>query len=137
MTPELFVLSLALLVQVAQFTWMAVRGNMELGPGKTLSPRDRERLGGDLEDLVSVRTARLFRAHRNHNEALILFTIAVVVVVLSDAGSAFTAVCAWSYLAARILYIPAYFFGWVPWRSYIWFVGFLAPNFMILAALVA
>jgi uncharacterized MAPEG superfamily protein len=137
MTPELLALSLAFLLQVAQLSWMALRGNLELGPGKTLSPRDRDRLGGNLEDLVSVRTARLFRAHRNHNEALILFTIAVVVVTLSGSASAFTAGCAWVYLAARILYVPAYYFGLVPWRSYVWAVGFLAPVLMILAALVA
>ena len=137
MTPELLILALAFLLQVAQFAWMAVRGNRELGTGKTFGPRDRDRLGGDLEDLASIPTARLFRAHRNHNEALILFTIAVVVVTLSGAGSAFTAACAWAYLVARTLYVPAYFFGLVPWRTYVWFVGFLAPIFMILAALVA
>ena len=137
MTSELLALSLAFLLQVAQLSWVALRGNLELGPGKTLSPRDRDRLGGSLEDLVSVRTARLFRAHRNHNEALILFTIAVVVVTLSGSASTFTAVCAWVYLAARVLYVPAYYLGLVPWRSYVWAVGFVAPVLMILAALVA
>ena len=137
MTSELLALSLAFLLQVAQLSWVALRGNLELGPGKTLSPRDRDRLGGNLEDLVSARTARLYRAHRNHNEALILFTIAVVVVTLSGSGSTFTAVCAWVYLAARVLYVPAYYLGLVPWRSYVWAVGFVAPVLMILAALVA
>ena len=66
--------------------------------------------------------------------ALILF-LPVVVVTLGGQGSGTTAACAWIYLAARILYVPAYVFGWVPWRSVIWAVGFAATMVMILAAL--
>jgi uncharacterized MAPEG superfamily protein len=72
----------------------------------------------------------------NHFEALILFTIAVVVVTLGAQSTPFTAACAWIYLVARVLYVPAYAFGWVPWRSLIWFVGFAATLAMILAALI-
>ena len=46
------------------------------------------------------------------------------------------AACAAAYLIARVLYIPAYYFGWRPWRSLIWFVGFGATVLMLLAALV-
>jgi len=137
MTPEVTVLALAGLLQVAQFSWMIVRANKQLGHGKTFSPRDKDRLGGSLDDLLEPRTARLNRAFHNHNEALILFTIAVVVVTLGDAANAFTFLCAGLYLIARTLYVPAYFFGWVPWRSYIWFTGFLASIAMIVAALLA
>ena len=45
---------------------------------------------------------------------MILFTLAVVVVTLSDKASALTAACAWVYLAARVLYVPAYAFGLAP-----------------------
>ena len=69
----------------------------------------------------------------NHFEALILYTAAVVVVVLGDKTTGLTAICAWTYLAARILYVPAYYFGWVPWRSLIWFTGFLATLAMVLS----
>jgi len=136
MTPELTVLALAGLLQLVQYVLMSVPANLELGVAKTLSPRDRARLGGDLEDQLSDRTARLYRALNNHFEGLILFTLAVVVVTLGDKSSPFTVACAWAYLAARILYIPAYWLGLSPWRSYIWFVGFLATACMILAALV-
>lgn len=137
MTAELTALALALLLQAVQFVLMAVPANLELGPGKTASPRDRARLGGSLEDHLSERTARLYRALNNHFEGLILFTIAVVVVELSGANSAFTAACAGAYVVARILYIPAYAFGWRPWRSVIWVVGFGATVAMTLAALLA
>lgn len=98
----------------------------------TLGTRDE----GDLEKRLSPRTARLYRALENHFEALILFTLAVAVVTLSDRASGFTAACAWIYLAARVLYVPAYAFGLVPWRSVVWAIGFLATLAMILAALL-
>lgn len=136
MTPELTVLTLAALLQVLQFALMAIPTNLELGAGKTLSPRDPERLGGSLQDQVSPRTGRLIRAMNNHFEALILFTIAVLVVTLSGQSSPFTATCAWIYLAARIAYVPAYAFGLTPWRSMIWGAGFFATLAMLLAALI-
>lgn len=136
MTPELTVLTLAALLQVVQYVLMAVPANLELGPGKTMSPRDRSRLGGSLEDQLSEKTARLYRALNNHFEGLILFTIACVVVTLSDQSSPFTTGCAWTYLVARILYVPAYFLGLRPWRSLIWMVGFGATTLMLLAALL-
>ncbi|EAQ14463.1 putative MAPEG superfamily protein [Maritimibacter alkaliphilus HTCC2654] len=135
MTPELTVLALAALLQVVQFALMAIPANLELGVGKTASPRDTSRLKTPLVEQVSDRTGRLMRAFTNHFEALILFTIAVVVVSVSDQSTGFTAACAWVYLGARVLYIPAYAFGWVPWRSFIFFVGLLATTLMILAAL--
>ena len=132
MTPELTVLTLAALLQVIQFGLMAVPANLELGTGKTLSPRDF----GKLEDQVSANTARLIRALNNHFEALALFAIAAIVITLSNQSTGFTATCAWVYLAARVIYIPAYAFGWVPWRSIFWFIGFGATIAMLIAALL-
>lgn len=136
MTPELTALTLAALLQVIQFVLMSIPANLELGPAKTMSPRDRARLGGSLEDQVSEKTARLIRAMNNHFEGLILFTIACVVVTLSDGSNQITATCAYAYLVARVLYIPAYFFGLRPWRSLIWMVGFGATALMLISALI-
>jgi uncharacterized MAPEG superfamily protein len=136
MTPELTALALAGLLQVIQFMLMSIPANLELGPGKTLGPRDPDRLGKPLIEQVSPRTGRLFRALNNHFEGLILFTLAVVVVTLSGQSSGFTAACAWTYLIARVLYVPAYAFGLVPWRSLIWMVGFSATTLMLLAAFI-
>lgn len=132
MTTELTVLALAALLQVAQFALMAIPANIELGPGTTMGPRDESPM-----DRLSPRTARLVRALDNHFEALILFTIAVVVVTLADASSPLTRACAWTYLAARVAYVPAYYFGLVPWRSVVFGVGFLATTLMLLAALLS
>ena len=135
MTQELTALTLAALLQVVQYVLMSVPANMELGTAKTLSPRDRDRLGGALEDLLSPRTGRLYRALGNHFEGLILFTIAVTVITLSNQSTPLTQSCAWLYLGARIAYVPAYAFGFSPWRSLIWSVGFLATLAMLLSAL--
>ena len=131
MTAELTALTLAGLLQALQFAVFAIPANRDLGTGYTSSPRDRPPSRS-----LATTTGRLQRALNNHFEGLILFTLAVVVVTLSDQSSGFTAACAWVYLGARILYVPAYAFGLVPWRSVIWGVGFLATVAMMVAALL-
>lgn len=131
MTPELTALALAGLLQALQFILFAVPANMELGTGYTSSARDRPP-----SRQMSPVTARLQRAMNNHFEGLILFTLAVVVVTLGQQSSAVTQTAAWVYLAARVLYIPAYALGLRPWRSLIWAFGFFATLTMIVAALL-
>ncbi|MFC3180886.1 MAPEG family protein [Cypionkella sinensis] len=131
MTPELTALALAGLLQAGQFALFAIPANMQLGTGYTSSPRDRPP-----SRQLSVVAGRLQRALNNHFEGLILFTLAVVVVTLGNQSSAVTQYAAYIYLAARVLYVPAYAFGLRPWRSGIWAVGFAATVTMILAALI-
>jgi uncharacterized MAPEG superfamily protein len=127
-TPELTVLALAAILQLAQIILAARFMNRDVGVEYNASPRDEP-----VE--LSPLTGRLRRAVDNHFEALALFTVAVVVVTLSGSASTLTAICAWVYLAARVLYVPAYAFGWSPWRSAIFAVGAVATLAMILAAL--
>ena len=124
MTPELTALAFAGLLQ-------AVPANKELGTGYTSSARDKPP-----SRQISPLTGRLQRAMNNHFEGLILFTLAVVVVTLGQQSTPLTQSAAWAYLAARILYIPAYAYGWRPWRSAIWAVGFFATLVMMVSALV-
>lgn len=131
MTPELTVLTLAALLQIVQFVLYAVPANLELGSGYTMSARDRAP-----SRQLSERTSRLGRAMDNHFEGLILFGIAVGVVQMSGQNTSVTAACAWVYLAARVLYIPAYAFGWTPGRTLIWCVGLFATIALLVAALV-
>ena len=131
MTPELTALTLAALLQMAQFILYAVPANMELGPKYTGGSRDFPP-----DTPLSKRTARLGRALSNHFEGLILFGIAATVITVSGQSTGFTAACAWIYLGARILYVPAYAFGLNPWRSVIWGCGFFATLAMLIAALV-
>jgi len=129
MTPELTVLALAAILQSLQIVLAAWGMNRDMGVAWNAGPRDGE-------PDFSVLTGRLRRAVDNHFEALAFFTIAVVVVTLSGSGGPLIAACAWVYLAARILYVPAYAFGWSPWRSVIFGVGAAATGVMILAALL-
>lgn len=131
MTPELTVLTLGALLQVVTFVLYAVPANRELGPGYTMSARDR-----DPSKSLSYKTARLGRTMDNTFEALILFGIAATVIELSAQNTGYTAVLAWIFLAARVLYVPAYYFGLRPGRSLIWTVGFLATVMMLIAALL-
>ena len=127
MPVELQVLAYAALLQVVQFVLMAVPVNLQLGVQYTGGPRDEERTASGVP-------GRLKRAMDNHFEGLILFTIAVVVVVLGNAASSLTANCAWAYLIARILYVPAYVSGIFLLRTLIWAVGFLATVTMLVVA---
>lgn len=128
MTAELTVLTLATLLQVIQFCMYSATSIAQVGVKKAASPRDKT-----IE--LTGTAGRLQRAMNNHFEGLILFGIACFVVTISDQSSTFTAKCAWVYLGVRVLYIPAYVFGWAPWRSYIWFVGLVATTLILLSAL--
>ena len=136
MTPELTALTFAGLLQGLQFAVMSIRANIELPAGKTLGPRDPDRLGKPLIEQVSPKTGRLMRAMNNHFEGLILFTLAVVVITLGDKATGFSAGCAWTYLIARVVYVPCYYFGLTPWRSVVWFIGFCATMLMLLSTLL-
>ncbi|SDX16780.1 MAPEG family protein [Litoreibacter albidus] len=129
MTTELTILALAALLQTVQFCLYSVTAQMQVGSKVAASPRDRA-----IE--LTGTAGRLQRAMNNHFEGLILFTIAVVVVTLGAQSSSTTVTCAYIYLAARCLYVPAYVFGWTPWRSVIWAIGFTATITMIVAALL-
>lgn len=129
MTPELTALTLAALLQVLQFVAYSIAGNMQVGPKKALGPRDEPiQLTGQ--------AGRLQRAMNNHFESLILFGIGVTVITYSGQNDDMTAIACAFYLIARVLYIPAYVFGLSPWRSLIWFVGFAAIVYLLLAALM-
>ena len=125
---ELTVLALAALLGIVQLVILAIAANLQLSSQYLAGPRDE---GLPLQG----RTARLERAYRNHLEGLAFFTVAVVVIVLTGKDSELTRNCAWVYLGARVLYLPAYFFGWAPWRSVIWGFGFLATVTMLVAGL--
>lgn len=128
MSAETTALGLAALLQAAQIALAGYSMHRDMGDEWNVGPRDTT-------PEFSPLTGRLRRAVANHFEALALFTIAVVMVSIEDRSNVLTVVCAWIYLAARILYVPAYALGWTPWRSVIWFFGFLPTMAMIVYAL--
>ena len=128
MSPELTALACVALWQVVMVAVMGAVMNRELGLGYNFGPRDETRPHSAL-------LGRLRRAVANHAENLGLFLTAVLLVTLTGRTSPLTATCAWIYVGARVLYLPAYAFGWTPWRSVIWLVGLVATLAIILAAL--
>lgn len=132
MTPELTVLALAVLLQAVYFGAYGYYGfsvERQVPSAWALGPRDQERP-------LSGTTARAKRAEANYVHGLLLFAAAALVVTLSGQSTAFTATCAWLFLLGRMAYLPAYLFGWVPWRSVFWGLSYVATLLMALAALV-
>lgn len=129
MTQELTVLILVALLQAAQLMLAATLSNRQLGPDFNAGPRDAPR------PALTGAAGRADRALKNHYESLPLFIAAILVLALADKTSALISAAAWAYLGARILYVPAYLFGWTPWRSVIWGVGFLATLTLLVSAL--
>jgi hypothetical protein len=137
MTPELTALTLAALLQVVQFVLMSVPANLELGPGKTASPRDRDRMGklagGAAQPKNRAPLPRAqqpfrgadplrHRLHGDHRLGPVLRPSPPPAPGPISARASSTC--------------PAYYFGWAPWRSLIWFVGFTATTLILLAALI-
>jgi len=130
MTPILAALAAAVLVQIATLALMALVANLELGTRITLGPRDGKM------PAVSPRLGRLMRATTNGFESLVLFAPAALLAHLAGASGALAETAAWGFVAARILYVPAYAAGLVPWRSVVWGLGLLAILVLLVSALL-
>ncbi len=129
MTAELTVLVLAALLQIVQMILVSALARDQIPPGWHVSPRDEP-------VTLTGRAGRAERAYANHLEGLALYAVAAVVLVLADRTSGLTALLAWTYLGARVLYVPAYVLGLSPGRSLIWAVGFLPTLALLVLALV-
>ncbi len=129
MSPELTALAFAGILQVIQMALHIITHDAQVGIKTALSSRDKP-------ITLTGTTAPLQRAYNNHFESLAIFTIAVIVITLSNQSTPLTQNCAWAYVIARALYIPAYAFGLTPWRSIIWTVGIIAATIILLAALL-
>ncbi|MEM9204721.1 MAG: MAPEG family protein [Pseudomonadota bacterium] len=130
MTPDLIVLALAALLAIVQLFLFALPANLELGVKYTAGPRDDPMAG------LRTTTARLKRAYENFLETLPLFAIAVIVTHVTEQADGATAAASWAYLAARVLYIPAYLSGVFMLRSAIWGVSLLAIVVILIRALL-
>lgn len=128
-SPELLALGLAAILQGLQIGLAAWSMNRDGMSKWNAGPRDAPPQFSDL-------TGRLRRAVDNHFEALVFFIIAVVLVEFTLSNNLLTAICAWIYLGARVLYVPAYALGWTPWRSVIYAAGMVATMTMTIAALI-
>jgi uncharacterized MAPEG superfamily protein len=100
----------------------------QLDMGYLLSSRDQTRT---LEGMLG----RTERAFDNSVVALVLFAVPVLVLAVRDSFSGESLLAAQVFIAARIVYIPAYVFGIVGLRTGVWLVGFLATLLLYFLAL--
>ena len=96
--------------------------------GYLLSSRDESRT---LEGMLG----RTDRALNNSITALALITPPILIIALRDQSSASSILAAQVFLAARVVYIPAYIFGIRGLRTLVWTVGFLATLILYFLAL--
>lgn len=84
----------------------------------------------DLPPLNDI-AGRLDRARGNFLETLPLAIIALGGVVLAGKANALTALAAWLWLGARVIYLPLYWTGVPKVRTLVWGVGLLALVFVL------
>ncbi|WP_164876028.1 MAPEG family protein [Falsirhodobacter deserti] len=125
---EIVALCLSGLLYVGIVLFTSRLQDRDMGHEYNLSPRDGE-------PDYAADTGRMQRAMRNHLDNFVLFAAAALAVHVTDSDFWLTDLCAWIYLLARILYVPAYYKGWAPWRSIIFMCGLVATIVMFLAAL--
>lgn len=120
MTPELSALAWTVVLAIVQIFLPAGLRNREVGVARNIGPRDEP---GPPPGKI---TARLRRAQANLYETLPLFAVVVLIAHLAGRHSGLTVGAAWAYLAARVLYVPAYAFAWTGVRSLLFGVGLAA-----------
>lgn len=80
---------------------------------------------------------RLARAQANFFETFPLFAAAVLIVAAAGLESRLTAIGAWIWLAARVVYLPLYVFGVPVLRTIVFLVSILGIAMVLRPALVA
>lgn len=114
---------------VALLLGLKLTGMMtQLDMGYLLSSRDTQRT---LKGMLG----RTERALNNSVIALVLVAVPILVMGLRDNFTGHSLLTAQVFLAARIVYIPAYIFGIVGLRTGVWLIGFLATLFLYVLAL--
>jgi uncharacterized MAPEG superfamily protein len=130
MTTDLTMLAWsALLALVMPFTYasglVAVPGGFAWGLGN----RDQPLTG----EAVWARRAR--RAHANLVENLVPFAALVLAAQAAGRANGMTALGAQLFFWARLVYVPTYVFGLVPWRTIVFGVGTIG-QFLIFVQLL-
>lgn len=117
-----------LFLAAAQLGLASVLTLRQLGGDWVLSPRDKPREATGL-------SGRFVRAHRNLLEILPQFVAALFVVHIAHAADQLTSIGAWSFVVARVLYVPAYAFGLPGVRPLCWMAAQMGI-FIVLADLM-
>ena len=130
MSTEMTLLGWTLVLALVQIMLAASARNKETGNAYNASPRDRP------GPPVGVITGRLQRAQRNLFETLPLFAAAILIAALAQREGALTYFGAWTYLLARLVYLPLYAAG-IPYiRSIVWLLSLVGLGMVLYAILI-
>ncbi|RSZ55706.1 hypothetical protein HF313_03465 [Massilia atriviolacea] len=129
MTTELMILGWTLVLALVQIMAPSALRNKETGIDYNMSARDTP------APPPGVVTARLQRAQANLFETLPLFAAAVLIAHVGGREGDLTLWGAWTYLIARVVYVPLYAAGVPLVRSLAWTVS-MAGLGMVLAAIL-
>ncbi|APE27822.1 MAPEG family protein [Aurantiacibacter gangjinensis] len=120
MPTEMTVLALSGLLLLAHIFSATHYKTKQYGLDWNMGARDEDK--PPLNDLA----ARLDRARGNFLETLPLAIIGFGGVVMTGTANEWTAIAAWVWLAARVIYLPIYWSGIAKVRTYVWTVSLLA-----------
>jgi len=120
MRPELIVLALGAVLLLVHILLAGRYKTQQYGTNWNMGARDE-----DLPPLNAV-AGRLARAQGNFQETFPLAIVALLGVVVAGKASDLTAIAAWVWLVARVIYLPLYWAGVPKWRTLVWGVGTLA-----------
>jgi uncharacterized MAPEG superfamily protein len=115
-SPDLWALAAAIGLAMAQLTIASVLTLRQLGGAWVAGPRDVPR------EVVGV-SGRFVRAHRNFLEIFPQFVAALFVVHAAGAEGRLADIGAWTFVAGRILYVPAYAFAPAGVRPVCWLIA--------------
>ncbi|MCL6250301.1 MAPEG family protein [Altererythrobacter sp. KTW20L] len=130
MTSELTVLALGALLLVVHIMLAVHFKTRQYGKDWNMGARDES-----LPPLNPV-AGRLERARDNFAETFPVAIVALLAVTLADKSSLLTEMAAWTWLAARVIYLPLYWTGVPKVRTLVWTVSLLALLVVLGAALV-
>ena len=120
MTTELTVLLLGTLLLLAH-VMLAIRfKTQQYGTQWNMGARDE-----DMPPLNPV-AGRLDRARANFLETYPIAIVALLGVTIADASTSITQILAWTWLVARVIYLPLYWAGIPKVRTLVWGISMLA-----------
>jgi uncharacterized MAPEG superfamily protein len=120
MRTELTVLALGAVLLLVHILLAGRHRTQQYGTTWNMGARDE-----DMPPLNPV-AGRLDRARGNFQETFPIAIVALMGVVITGKTSDLTAVAAWVWLVARVIYLPLYWAGVPKWRTLVWGVGTLA-----------
>ncbi|HZZ34400.1 MAG TPA: MAPEG family protein [Caulobacteraceae bacterium] len=116
MTNDLWALVAVILLASVQLTISSVLTLRQLGGVWVAGPRDEPREATGL-------SGRFVRAHRNLLEIFPQFLASLFVVHAAHADGRLTAIGAWTFVAGRVLYVPAYAYAPPGVRPVCWLIA--------------